>query len=848
MTLPRLFRPRTLLLSGLIGLATTLTMARTLIPGSPLAPPQKKADPQAPSPDGFKVAKGFKVERLYTVPKDEQGSWVNMAVDPKGRLTVSDQYGKLYTVTPPALGGDPSTTKVEPITAPIGEAQGLLWAFDSLYVVVNRGQKYESGLYRVTDSNADGNLDKVEMLRSLKGGGEHGPHAVVLSPDGKSLYVIAGNDTKLTELAGSRVPKLYDEDQILPYMTDGNGFMSGERAPGGCVYKVDPAGKNWELVSMGYRNPFDMAFNRHGDLFTYDSDMEWDMNTPWYRPTRVCQADSGSDFGYRNGSGKWPAYYPDSLPATVDIGPGSPTGVTFGYGAKFPAKYQDALFICDWSYGKLYAVHMKPDGSHYTSELEEFVTGTPLPLTDVVVSPKDGAMYFAIGGRKTLSGLYRVTYAGSESTEPSKADGAGAADRELRHSLEAFHGHADPKAVAAATPHLGHRDRFIRYAARVALEWQPVDSWQEMALNQTDPQASLTALLALARAGDKSVQEKLIGCLGRLNFESLGLAQKLEALRVLEVAIIRMGTPPDGLKAGLTAHLGGLVPAQNRELNAELCKLLIALEAPTAAAKTMALLAKAPTQEEQMEYVMALRMLKTGWTPELRKDYFSWFQGASRFRGGSSLNGFLRHMKEDAIKTLSADETTALKPILDAPPDPKTAIKAAANRPFVKAWTLDELAPVVDKGMKGRDYDKGRALFGATSCFACHRYDNEGGAVGPDLTSVAGRFSPRDLLESIVVPSKSVSDQYQAVILATTDGRVVTGRIVNLNGDSIMINTDMMDPNALTQVNRNQVEATKPSTVSMMPEGLLNTMKQDEILDLLAFVLSRGDRKSPMFK
>ena len=166
----------------------------------------------------------------------------------------------------------------------------------------------------------------------------------------------------------------------------------------------------------------------------------------------------------------------------------------------------------------------------------------------------------------------------------------------------------------------------------------------------------------------------------------------------------------------------------------------------------------------------------------------------------------------------------------------------------MKAWTLDELAPVVDKGMKGRDYDKGRALFGATSCFACHRYDNEGGAVGPDLTSVAGRFSPRDLLESIVVPSKSVSDQYQAVILATTDGRVVTGRIVNLNGDSIMINTDMMDPNALTQVNRNQVEATKPSTVSMMPEGLLNTMKQDEILDLLAFVLSRGDRKSPMFK
>src|SRR5438270_10860850 len=115
----------------------------------------------------------------------------------------------------------------------------------------------------------------------------------------------------------------------------------------------------------------------------------------------------------------WPPYYADSWPATVDIGPGSPTGLTFGYGAKFPAKYQDALFMCDWSYGKLYAVHLKPRGAGYAGEFEEFVTGTPLPLTDIVISPKDWAMYFAIGGRKTKSGLYRVTYVGSESTEPS---------------------------------------------------------------------------------------------------------------------------------------------------------------------------------------------------------------------------------------------------------------------------------------------------------------------------------------------------------------------------------------------------------------------------------------------
>ena len=100
-------------------------------------------------------------------------------------------------------------------------------------------------------------------------------------------------------------------------MPDGNGFMAGVLGPGGCIYNVTPDGKKWELFSTGYRNEFDVAFNRNGDLFTYDADMEWDFNTPWYRPTRVCLAASGSEFGWRNGAANGPPYYPDSLPADL---------------------------------------------------------------------------------------------------------------------------------------------------------------------------------------------------------------------------------------------------------------------------------------------------------------------------------------------------------------------------------------------------------------------------------------------------------------------------------------------------------------------------------------------------
>ena len=138
---------------------------------------------------------------------------------------------------------------------------------------------------------------------------------MILAPDGKSLYVVAGNATRLTEIDGSLVPRTWGEDNLIERMVDGAGFMTDEKAPGGHICRVSPDGKHWELVAMGYRNPFDIAFNRAGELFTYDSDMEWDVNMPWYRPTRVLHVASGGDYGYRNGSGKWPAYYIDSLPA-----------------------------------------------------------------------------------------------------------------------------------------------------------------------------------------------------------------------------------------------------------------------------------------------------------------------------------------------------------------------------------------------------------------------------------------------------------------------------------------------------------------------------------------------------
>ncbi len=845
------------------------------------AQPKPPARPPAATPaDQLKVAKGFKVELLYSVPKDKEGSWVCMTTLPDGRLVVSDQYDKgLFLVTPPAVGKtDPP--KVEPMGLtydgkPFGGAQGLCWAFDALYVVLNQGKA--SGLYRVTDSDKDNKLDKVELLRAFEGHGggglgEHGPHAVMKHPDGKRLTVVCGNQTKLTKYDSTDVPETWGEDHLLPRMPDGNGFMAGVNGPGGAMYHVTPDGKQWHLHCVGFRNQYDAAFNRDGDLLTYDADMEWDVNTPWYRPTRVCLAVAGGEFGWRNGAGKYPAYYPDNLPGIVDIGPGSPTGVTFGYGAKFPARYQDAMFICDWSYGKMYAVHLTPSGATYKGVTEEFISGAPLPLTDLVVSEKDGAMYFATGGRRVQSGLYRVTYTGTEDTKPSAAKprprptASSVRDADLfraRAGLEAEMGNGYERMAGIASNDLSSSDRTLRFVARTALEHMAAGHRRDDSyLKSTDANTVIGTALMLARTsaacpqhdkegkkkGDPKVRAQLLDALGRLDFAKLSTEQRLDLTRVYHVLFNRFGPPTADERTAWLAKYEPAFPTGQRFVDGELLQVFVYLQSPKAATKGVKLLADAPTQEEQMEYARALRVLKDGWAPDLRTTYFEWFIKAQTYKGGNSFTKFVLAMKADAEKTLTDAEKVALKPILEA--KPAANAEATKPRPFVKKHTLDDLTPKLEKAIAagGRDFDKGRTLFAEAKCFACHRYDQEGGAVGPDLTGVSGRFNQKDLLESVLDPSKEVSDQYQAVDIDTLDGKKVSGRIVNLKENGIMVMVNMLDPNGMVTVKPGDVDRITPSKVSMMPAGLLDTLTDDEVCDLMAYLLSKGDRKHPAFK
>jgi putative heme-binding domain-containing protein len=843
--------------------------------GKALIPKTDDSD-SLPDTTQIQVLPGFKAERLYSVPKEQEGSWVALTEDPKGRLIASDQYGGVYRVTVPAIGSQ-HEVKVESLTLPkgpkgetIGGAHGLLYAFDSLYLMNN--ELKGKGLWRLKDTNGDDQFDKADFLIALEGGGEHGVHNLALSPDGKSIFFINGNHTDVPKTLADNRMVATGEDHLIPRMWDPNGHAKGILAPGGYICKTDPEGKTVKLFAGGFRNQYDASFDANGELFAYDSDMEWDMGTPWYMPTRINHVVSGGDYGWRSGSGRWPAYYADSLPATVDVGPGSPSGSVFGTGAKFPAKYQRAFFALDWTFGTMWAIHNEPDGASFKSIKEEFVAGKPMPFTDAIISKKDGAMYFTTGGRRSQAALYRVTYTGSESTAPA-APLPVTAEAKLRHLLETD----TPEALAQAWPALSSKDRFLRFAARTAIERQPVTKWAEMALAETDPQASIEALIALARLGDKSLQPKIFIALGRLDFAKLPKGLQLPYLRAWQLAFIRMGKPAPEICQKIAERLEPLFPNPDSFINRELASLLVYLDSPTIVGKIVPLLATAIDSDitvaseavlarndryskavegmhgsrpnrQAIAYANVLREARAGWTPELLKTYFNWFPTTASWNGGNSFRKFLDNIRNLALANCVTDETerAALK-TLATTVIPTEVIPIVAPKGPGKNYTTDEIVALAETGLKKRNFEQGKAMFSSVLCINCHHFGGQGGNTGPDLTGSGNRYTIRDLTENITDPSKVISDQYPSEIITLKNGQTVVGRVVVEENNTLFVMPSAFAPNTLIPVADADITDRKTNPVSMMPAGLLNALNPDELLDLYAYILSGGNPKDSRF-
>lgn len=802
------------------------------------APEQALELPKIQVPDGFEAT------HLYSPSANGQGSWVSLTTDHKGRLIASDQYGSLYRITL-----NEGTVEVDSIPLAIGSAQGLLWAYNSLYISVNTYDSNVpgSGIYRLIDTDNDDELDEVEKLASLDGAGEHGPHALVLGPD-DLIYMIAGNHTDIPESFASYTQQNWATDRLFTPVLDPRGHANDRDAPGGWIARFDKDGDRFEVIANGFRNAYDIAFNNDGQLFTFDSDMEWDLGTPWYRPIRVCQVVPGSEFGWRSGSGKWPAYYPDNLGGILDVGQGSPTGIVFGHQAAFPSEFRTSLYISDWSFGTIYRVNLQPAGSSYTAAKTEFLSGTPLPITDVVVG-SDGNMYFTTGGRRGESHLYRVAYKGSLADEP-----------EVQTASES-QGSPDLSTIWNG---LASEERIIRFQSRVELEKYPIEQWISHFEGESQPKAIIQASLAAARTAPEYF-DRTFDKLNEINSGVLSYEDQLDLIRAYGLLFSRTGNQrvPQNLPR---------IPSENPAVDREVVELRVFLNDPDVVPIALDLMEKAESTleadltpqevlqrseqygptiaamyenrplEQGLAHALSLSHATVGWSNTTRMRYFTWFYRSMQKNGGMSYKGFVEKIRLQALSNVPESDRKELAQISGEALLTAPSLDANVRGPEGpgRAWVISDAGRAVNGQLYNRSLQRGQELYQALLCASCHAMNGSGGNVGPDLTQAGTRFSNYDILNSMILPSMSISDQYGASLITFDDGKSIIGRIVRTTDDSLFVSQNPFstetDAYPVTSISSQE-----PSPVSMMPAGLINSLNEEELRDLMAYIVSAGD-------
>ena len=238
--------------------------------------------------------------------------------------------------------------------------------------------------------------------------------------------------------------------------------------------------------------------------------------------------------------------------------------------------------------------------------------------------------------------------------------------------------------------------------------------------------------------------------------------------------------------------------------------------------------------------------MRYGWSTPQRRAYFTFINEASKHPGGASYTGFLKNIRNEALANCSAGERAALADLTGEPFNAVLTFKITPPKGPGRAWTVESAVATVEKNLKNRNFEHGRNLFHATACAACHRFDGLGGDIGPDLSSVKNKFGLRDLMESIVEPSKTISDQYGSSAVKLKDGTTLTGIVVD-KGETIEVySSDPMAPPATAK--KSGVASVEQVPVSQMPPALVNLLSPDELADLVAYLYSRGNPDDPMFR
>lgn len=408
---------------------------------------------------------------------------------------------------------------------------------------------------------------------------------------------------------------------------------------------------------------------------------------------------------------------------------------------------------------------------------------------------------------------------------------------------------------------LDHEDRFLRYAAREAIQRIPHGYWFDqsvMSSPEQSPRGFFEALLAMIYSLEHKIEYNfLMGGLGRVARADLDVEAELDFLRVVEIAFIRDPVPDapgrQEARAGLGQALLGRYPHTDGRVNRQLERLLAYLQPEGALAKMVARLEEEWPAEERIHTAYCLRTMDQGWTPELRSRVVAWFDDAREFRGAASMEGYIDAIWSDVLDRFPDEERAAAEERLEGQRAERARQAAALvtevegdrqGRSDLAQMSFEELAEYLEYDVMAYERynpEQGERVFHRARCSACHVFGDIGRGGGPDLSTVIKRFRRGEVLESIMFPSRVISDQYQAVDVELEDGALHSGMVVEDTAERLTLinaNGDRLD------LDKARIRNREPSALSIMPEGLLDTMTLSDLASLIRF-LDEGADEAP---
>jgi putative heme-binding domain-containing protein len=163
-------------------------------------------------------------------------------------------------------------------------------------------------------------------------------------------------------------------------------------------------------------------------------------------------------------------------------------------------------------------------------------------------------------------------------------------------------------------------------------------------------------------------------------------------------------------------------------------------------------------------------------------------------------------------------------------------------------WKFADLSSSIEEMKHGRSFAAGKQMFTVSACISCHKMEGLGQEFGPDLTKLDPKYTKLDLLRHILEPSLKIDEKYQTYIFETKSGKTITGMIVADAPQAITIIENPLAKTPPKEIKKADIESKTKSPVSLMPKGMLDKMTRDEIVDLLAYILAKGDAKNPLFQ